>query len=507
MNPPRLIVDNPGRLAMPPTSERTWSRDRNIMSRASGAVRVDRVADPHSDYDRTLYEARMADAYALGLQAYIWGWPMVEAARLRSAFLNPTFRHFAPINALHHEWAPADAGFTLLPSPCSDHLYSEGFFDVTHEPMVLQTPDTRGIRYWTAQICDFFTETVANISNRTIGQGPGDYVLVGPNWHGTLPVGVQPIHVPQNVGFILVQLRCDSIEDLALRVRPAQQRFKLTPLSCLERGTTWRPRTLSATDWRRRVPRTENDLHTTLAFFQILNRALTEARPRPGEEGMVALFNRIGVGAHREFDPTALDSATESALSHAVQDGWSLVRSRAMTTQNATINGWSTSNADAAVGAWGGDTLQRAGCAHRGIFSNVPAECIVISANTDSMGEPLNGSHRYSFRFSGENFPRVDSYWSLTAYSLPSRRLQFNPANRVVDSVMSNLRYCADGSLDICVQHEAPGGDKETNWLPVPEGAFEIVLRLYNAADPNAYFGAYAPGAVRRSSHLRAVEA
>jgi len=37
----------------------------------------------------------------------------------------------------------------------------------------------------------------------------------------------------------------------------------------------------------------------------------------------------------------------------------------------------------------------------------------------------------------------------------------------------------ADGGLTLYIQNESPGKDKETNWLPAPEGAFSTVLRIY----------------------------
>ena len=42
-----------------------------------------------------------------------------------------------------------------------------------------------------------------------------------------------------------------------------------------------------------------------------------------------------------------------------------------------------------------------------------------------------------------------------------------NPINRyAIGDRTSGLRKNADGSIDILIQHEPPGGDKELNWLP-----------------------------------------
>ena len=36
-----------------------------------------------------------------------------------------------------------------------------------------------------------------------------------------------------------------------------------------------------------------------------------------------------------------------------------------------------------------------------------------------------------------------------------------------------------EGSVTIYLQHESPGSDKESNWLPAPDGLFLLGLRIY----------------------------
>ena len=37
----------------------------------------------------------------------------------------------------------------------------------------------------------------------------------------------------------------------------------------------------------------------------------------------------------------------------------------------------------------------------------------------------------------------------------------------------------AGGGLTIYVQEDSPGADKESNWLPTPDGQFFMILRTY----------------------------
>jgi hypothetical protein len=42
---------------------------------------------------------------------------------------------------------------------------------------------------------------------------------------------------------------------------------------------------------------------------------------------------------------------------------------------------------------------------------------------------------------------------------------------------------CIGGSLDLYLQHESPGLDNVSNWLPAPEGEFRVTLRMYQPLD------------------------
>jgi hypothetical protein len=55
-----------------------------------------------------------------------------------------------------------------------------------------------------------------------------------------------------------------------------------------------------------------------------------------------------------------------------------------------------------------------------------------------------------------------------------------NPINRYsIGKYTEGLKNNTDGSLDIYIQPDNPGKDKESNWLPAPEGAFNMLLRTY----------------------------
>ena len=101
---------------------------------------------------------------------------------------------------------------------------------------------------------------------------------------------------------------------------------------------------------------------------------------------------------------------------------------------------------------------------------------------TDAAGQKLDASkHRYTLRFPPSQFPPVHAFWSLTMYELPSSLLVANPLNRYLinSPMLPDLKRDADGGLTLYLQRESPGPDKESNWLPAPNGPFMPVLRLY----------------------------
>ncbi|MBX7107857.1 MAG: DUF1214 domain-containing protein [Chitinophagales bacterium] len=90
----------------------------------------------------------------------------------------------------------------------------------------------------------------------------------------------------------------------------------------------------------------------------------------------------------------------------------------------------------------------------------------------------MDGSKKHTLHFEkGQPLP-VNAFWSLTMYG-PHELLVDNPINRYSIGDRSNLKYNADGSLVIYIQNENPSDDKVSNWLPAPNGAFSVTMRLY----------------------------
>nr|HPR90930.1 DUF1214 domain-containing protein [Synergistaceae bacterium] len=103
------------------------------------------------------------------------------------------------------------------------------------------------------------------------------------------------------------------------------------------------------------------------------------------------------------------------------------------------------------------------------------------TASLDENGDPLDASARsHALTFAKDELPPVDAFWSITMYSLPEQALVQNPLDRYsLGSKSPSLVYAADGSLTLYFSKESPGESREGNWLPAPDGAFSLTLRMY----------------------------
>jgi hypothetical protein len=96
----------------------------------------------------------------------------------------------------------------------------------------------------------------------------------------------------------------------------------------------------------------------------------------------------------------------------------------------------------------------------------------------DADGRPVSGDHRYVLHFEADELPPVEAFWSVTMYDEHGFQAA-NAIDRFAIGDRDPLRYNADGSLDLYVQHDSPGPDREANWLPAPRGPLGVTMRLY----------------------------
>jgi hypothetical protein len=147
-------------------------------------------------------------------------------------------------------------------------------------------------------------------------------------------------------------------------------------------------------------------------------------------------------------------------------------------------------------GAYEVDYMYRAAIACGALGENLPQDAVYPSLSTDSEGKPLDGSGAYILHFDKDQLPPVNAFWSVTAYDTDGYFIP-NALKRQALGDRDKLQFNPDGSLDLHIQADSPGPDKEANWLPVAKAPFTLLMRLYS---PKAEIldGSWTPPPVKR---------
>ncbi|MGY2804791.1 hypothetical protein ACVIHF_001521 [Bradyrhizobium sp. USDA 4506] len=134
-----------------------------------------------------------------------------------------------------------------------------------------------------------------------------------------------------------------------------------------------------------------------------------------------------------------------------------------------------------------------------GLGANRPQDAVYPTSQKDADERKYNGANKYVMRFPKGHLPPVEGFWSLTMYD-SSYFFVNNPLNRYSISARENLKENPDGSTDLYIQKDSPGKDKESNWLPAPEGDFILMLRMYwpQETDPSIINGTWTIPAAKK---------
>lgn len=210
------------------------------------------------------------------------------------------------------------------------------------------------------------------------------------------------------------------------------------------------------------------------AFFNELGDDLSVNPPTSiPDKAALARFAAIGVGLGRH-PADATDPAKEAMLAQGVSSAAAQIRAANASTAN-DVNGWET---NLQLGQYGDDFLLRAEVAQGGWGANIPVEAVYLRSARDAEGRRYSGANRYVLHFASGSLPPARAFWSVTLYG-PDLFLVENAEHRyAIGDRTPNLTRNTDGSLDIYIQHDPPAGH-ESNWLPAPAGAFNLIARIY----------------------------
>jgi len=436
------------------------------------------------------------EAYAIGMEAYIYLYPLVTMAVTRKVATNiePGKKPgFGPPNAFSNMSAFPPGDFRTVVRPNFDTLYSIAWLDLSREPMIVSAPDTGG-RYYLLPMLDMWTDVFAVPGTRTTGTGAGSWAVVPPGWKGSLPAGVSRIDAPTSDVWIIGRTQTNGPADYA-NVHKIQDGFTVTPLSQLGKPAapppafTPDPTVDMATD-----PLHQVNSMPAAKFFSYGAELMARNPPHLTDWSQLARLKRIGLEPGKPFELAKADPVVRAALERVPVDAVKAMRVKYRTLARV-VNGWQM-NTDS-MGVYGDYYLKRAVVAMIGLGANPPEDAVYPMSLTDADGNPLVGGARYLLHFEKGELPPAEAFWSLTMYDADGFPVP-NPLQRFALGDRDALAYNADGSLDIYIQPESPGKDRESNWLPSASGgAASIMLRLY-APKPQVLDGRWAPPAFKR---------
>jgi hypothetical protein len=130
------------------------------------------------------------------------------------------------------------------------------------------------------------------------------------------------------------------------------------------------------------------------------------------------------------------------------------------------------------TGICGTNYRNRALITYYGLGANRPQDAVYPTSEGPDILKKHSGANKYVMHFDKGGFPPVDGFWSITMYDKDYFFVP-NPINRYTMSSRSKFKADADGSVDLYVQNESPGKDKEANWLPAPKDDFVLTMRTY----------------------------
>jgi hypothetical protein len=376
--------------------------------------------------------------------------------------------------------------------PNQDVVYSLGFFSLDQEPVVIQVPEF-GDRFWVYALYDARSDQFGQLG-KPYGTKPGFYLLAGPKWKGEVPQGItEVVRSATELANAIPRVFMNDTEQDRGAIRPLINRVVAYPLGEFDGH-------MKTVDYASlpHIPAPpsggggETKWVVPDRFFSELPGVLDDVPPLPGEEAIYANVRQLLNAA--KADPAIARVLHDTAL----QAEHEMVQPFFQWRYNGVPagNNWNRSKNNAQFGV---DYFNRLGTARSNMFDNRPTETQYFYTDRDATGAQLTGAGSYAITFPPNQTPPVRGFWSLTLYN---DKHPFNPnkLNRYsLGTKNRDLKHGADGSLTLYAGAKSPGPDRESNWLPAPNGAFSLYIRAYWGEQP-ILDGSWQPPKVEKHS-------
>ena len=420
------------------------------------------------------------EALPAGIDAYVYGYPLVTMEMTRRVMSNvekPEGTR-APMGQFVRMREYPSAAFRDVTAPNADTLYTTAWIDVGQEPWVLSLPDMHD-RYYLFPMLDGWTDVFQVPGKRTTGTGPQTYAITGPGWKGKLPAGVKEYKSPTAIVWLLGRIYCTGTPEDYAAVHQLQDEISLVPLSAY--GKPYTPpagKVDPSVDMKTAVREQVNALSAD-EYFNLLAKLMKDNPPAAADAPMLKKMAKLGIVPGQPFDSSRLSPLAKEAFDTVPK----IANEKIMLWMKEGIlagdlkleHGWVFTTK---TGLYGVNYIQRALITAIGLGANRPQDAVYPTSEGPSVASSYTGEKKYVMHFDKGQLPPAKGFWSLTMYDKDYFFVQ-NPINRQSISARQNLKPNADGSVDLYIQNENPGADKESNWLPAPKDKFILMMRLY----------------------------
>ncbi|HEY7297331.1 MAG TPA: DUF1254 domain-containing protein [Xanthobacteraceae bacterium] len=427
-----------------------------------------------ADFDSFFGIGEGLEDFWLATDAYIYGYPLVTMEMTRRVMTNAATAegNRGPMGQLIKAREYPNASFRDVTAPNADTLYTTAWIDLGAEPWVLSIPDMKD-RYFLFPMLDGWTTVFQVPGKRTTGTGAQTYAITGPGWKGTLPAGVKEYKSATNIVWLLGRIYCTGTPEDYAAVHALQDECKLVPLSSYGKPYTPPPGKIDSSIDMKTAVRDQVNSMDAVAYFNLLSQLMKTNPPSTADASALAKYAKIGLVPGKDFDATKLRADFAKRIPEVAFDRIMIQFKVNKDVQD--INGWAYTTK---TGLYGTDYLMRALVTAIGLGANRPQDAVYPTSLKDADERAYDGADKYVMRFAKGELPPVQGFWSVTMYN-GEYFFVANPINRYSISPRQNLKSNPDGSVDLYIQKESPGADKESNWLPAPAGKFILMLRMY----------------------------
>jgi hypothetical protein len=413
--------------------------------------------------------AAVDDMRSAAREAWVYGLPIMEMARLRAAAIGARPGPDTPgYNAFRHSRDPAGASERVMSAPEADVVYSSAWIDLSAEGVRIDLPPT-GARYVCVTLFDMYGNAVETIEGKEIGQRGHSIELVGPparigayGYSAALPrlphMG-PTVRAPGKWVWALARIHLEGDTDMAA-VHALQDGFSIRA-----KAKSGYPAAAAPID----APWTD--------YFFALQKLIVENPPPPDEGDFFRRIAPLQLGMDGGFERARFADEDLPALAAGCEEGRRLVAPKRAADG---AGGWVWPKAD--VGEYGQDFLYRAQTVLAAPGS--PPAAVICSLRATGADGALTFPSDQHYRLTLPGAPPAAGFWSLTLYeATPEGRLFLaqNPVGRhALGAWTPGLRREADGAIEVWIGRSDPGGRHTANWLPAPASApFALVLRGY----------------------------